>query len=1130
MSYSLKYSEYNDGTCAVIGWSGTPVDVTIPLIYNNKKVTRIGYKAFENCESLISITIPDTVRTIDAHIFKGCYSLENIIMPFIGGQGFLGSLFGASYSSDNYRYVPETLKKITITAATRIDDYAFYECKLLTDIVLSNSIESIGERAFSKCASLSNIILPNTIPFLSNYIFYDCSSLTNIEIPNSVTSIGKSAFAYCSSLVDIKLSNNLMHISEEAFLNCSLNSIEISSTVTWIEKDAFRCELLKVNYLGSIDQWMQIEFENEFSNPLYSEAGLYINDVLITELITNIDFIKSYAFHNYKLLKSITLTNDNIQFNENVFEGCLIEKAIIPNACLYKLPIKTIQTLIINGSGDMPARTTSETFASLENLVIGPNISSIPSETFSQARNLLNIEIQSEIIFIGERAFFNNGNLESLTLFFNDNISNLSNDFLSAKDTLKNITILGGDIYKDAFLNMEAIESIRIGSDVNLIESEAFFIDSLSNLHFNKDENQNKYLPGIEDGQDLFVLVQSISENLLIHNETQKIAVGAIQMKLNNLCILFSQIKKFPYISFEGKTTETLTLTLVGEQEENQFVLKDLKDSFRLNIMNIKKLYIESQTENFNINKNFFNADEQQLEIEEFNIKGSKIDQTVNLTIEDGAFRNLSKNLISLIFDNSVVSDFKIVKEAYLINTKEKKIFQYFPKMDKDSENYYYKKINSFIIGENEPNIKIAATAFNNIKEGVFSLYFDESVINFEEGFENNLSENLKSVFIISKVELDLTKNNKIFQIDKNCHFYTNLNNKLFRFLVSNNDELLLLEKNQNNTALLKAFVNKDINLEKLIKVTEENGSDINIIVINESFFEYLNELSNDLSDKYLYLPISLKKIDLSENFSLCLNILYAGSQSRWEKIDGYNKLQNKETENDFYKIRYFSASKPNGNWDDYWGKTIQGFQLSSTDDNYYFQSPFFAINTKNGIEATSGVIGGLKLVDGKLYTTEILKEEEQEDETILVTFLHSGINSDEYVFFAGAQTTSEDSQLDNKKIEAAPFWIKNDGSFRMLNSWEAQNINGVSCLITMKGVTYSSIYTNSNQIDDGGIMPVSVVFYKIITNATVRTALTPSGIRYLINGTDADGNSYENVWWNSYTIGLPGSTEADSF
>ena len=73
---------------------------------------------------------------------------------------------------------------------TSIGECAFENCTSLTEVIIPNSVTSIGAYAFNNCTSLTEVIIPNSVTFIDDYAFYNCTSLMEIDIPNSVISIG----------------------------------------------------------------------------------------------------------------------------------------------------------------------------------------------------------------------------------------------------------------------------------------------------------------------------------------------------------------------------------------------------------------------------------------------------------------------------------------------------------------------------------------------------------------------------------------------------------------------------------------------------------------------------------------------------------------------------------------------------------------------------------------------------------------------------------------------------------------------------------------------------------------------------------------------------------------------------
>jgi hypothetical protein len=161
----------------------------------------LGDYIFMFCNSLESITIPANVESIGKGILAECPELISITIPFVGSsqsatgsEALLGHLFSKEYFNsidgevstrhyyDDTNYIqfflPDNLSSVTVTNATKLEYGAFSNFVDIINLVLPETLESIGKNAFSGCVNLVEIIIPQTVTEIGENAFYDCNKVT----------------------------------------------------------------------------------------------------------------------------------------------------------------------------------------------------------------------------------------------------------------------------------------------------------------------------------------------------------------------------------------------------------------------------------------------------------------------------------------------------------------------------------------------------------------------------------------------------------------------------------------------------------------------------------------------------------------------------------------------------------------------------------------------------------------------------------------------------------------------------------------------------------------------------------------------------------------------------------------
>ncbi|MBR3612163.1 MAG: leucine-rich repeat domain-containing protein [Bacteroidaceae bacterium] len=481
------------GTCGVnLTWSLDTATSILKITGIGELTTINGLNPWDEYSSDIkTIIIGNGVKAIDEYTFDEYYGITNIKVE--SGNTVYDS-------RDDCNAVIETATNTLVLGCakttipygiTSIGNGAFNYCQKLTDIVIPNSVTSIGEEAFYGCG-LTSINIPNSVTSIGDYAFNRCRSLTSINIPNSVTSIGEKAFYDCSglehlefncntigswfssnsSIKEVVVGNSVTSIGENAFKKCyGLTNIIIPASVKTIGKGAF-------NMCRNLTSVVIPSSVTSIGEEAFSACYSLIN----VEIPNGVASIGNRAFNVCSSLTSVTIPSSVTSIGNAVFSNCssLTSIKVEKGNTVYdsrddcNAIIETATGTLLRGCSNtiIPNSVTSLASGSfsgcldLESVAIGDNVTEIGQNAFGDCKNLASVTIPSSVKSIGIQAFVNCHSLNAVCI---SDLSSWCN--IDFADFSSNPLLKANSLY----LNGNEITHLVIPSDVTRIKKYAFY-------------------------------------------------------------------------------------------------------------------------------------------------------------------------------------------------------------------------------------------------------------------------------------------------------------------------------------------------------------------------------------------------------------------------------------------------------------------------------------------------------------------------------------------------------------------------------------------------------------------------------------------------------------------------------
>lgn len=393
---------YSDGTCKMLydkdgflifsgvlfAYEGSASEVIIPntvkKIYNGafrrsiweksnlkkvvipKSVAEIGAAAFEDCDKLEEIIVPDHV-VMGERVFAGCKKLVDE-QDFVILNGTLYAYFGDREEI----VIPEGVTKIGERVFT-----TYYGSnpgnKNIKRVIFPESLQSIGYSAFENCNEIESVIIPESVKKIGERAFAGCMCLKTLVIPTSVEQIGSNAFVGCKELADEKGYVIVNDVLYDYF--SSIREVVIPEGIKEISSGVFARSMLEKITLPSTLQKLGAAFN----------GCDRLEEITIPEGISRIE---SYTFSGCICLKTVHLPSSLKEIGQHAFEKC-----------------RSLQKISIPEGLNVIAAHTFMECESLEEMKLPENVKVLERDAFRNCKNLKKVQIPDGILSIEDNAF-----------------------------------------------------------------------------------------------------------------------------------------------------------------------------------------------------------------------------------------------------------------------------------------------------------------------------------------------------------------------------------------------------------------------------------------------------------------------------------------------------------------------------------------------------------------------------------------------------------------------------------------------------------------------------------------------------------------------------------------------------
>ena len=463
----LKFYPQDDGSFYIGGdyETFTADELVIPKFHKGRRVTGIAKAGFRNCDTLTSVSLPDTIKVIAEDAFSGCTNLRSINL------------------SDNI---------------TSIEHSAFFNCGELTSINFPQKLEYIGASAFYDCKKLQNVILPDGVLEVGGGAFNGCENIQEVYLPESLEFLGSHAFSGCTEIRKLTILGPEV-IEDETFKAYYLSELYIGDKITTIKfgNRLGNNRIEKLRMSGNIEYLAgsAIAPGDDFEYNYYNGQKYYGNENNpYVVLIANGKDSASQKIVAHEDTRLVSVNGDEIPMSLELSDGIVgIDITRLSNyePLVYSL-YKNGKYL---GTKDNPYYMLCDVIDDdVMEFIIHPDCRVI-NVGLGSCDNLYEIDIPKNVCHISQYAFRGNENLCAINVdpenehFISHDGLLYSGDgktlILCPQGIRGEVTVMDGvtDIGRGAFSNCNFITSLTLPDGIKVIHTGAIDCSELKDIY-----------------------------------------------------------------------------------------------------------------------------------------------------------------------------------------------------------------------------------------------------------------------------------------------------------------------------------------------------------------------------------------------------------------------------------------------------------------------------------------------------------------------------------------------------------------------------------------------------------------------------------------------------------------------